>query len=319
LTPVNSDRTREQSGKNPEIHLALGTAQLGMHYGIGNTTGQPESEQAQRIVTLAWEHGIRYFDTAQVYGDSEMILGRALRDVGVAGEAQVVSKLSPSVETDNPDSILKCIRASLTRLGLEQLWGVMLHREDQLERWSSTVSEAFDCARREGIVAHIGVSVYSPSCALQALEMPGLDVLQVPANLFDRRMRNAEVFAKAAAKGVTVFIRSIYLQGVALFSSQQAKENAPFAISGVTALEQFCRTNGLDQKRFVFEYARDISQEALRIVGAETGEQVAENCWLESEPPLDTVLFRQWDKIWPDDMEELANPSRWPSTTLSKR
>jgi aryl-alcohol dehydrogenase-like predicted oxidoreductase len=305
---------------NPVMsRIALGTAQLGMSYGIANTSGRPDIETAQRIVAECWRAGIRYFDTAQAYGDSEVILGRALLHVGVAREARVVSKLPPTVETSNADEILKCLRASLAQLGLQRLWGVLLHREEQLDQWNNAIGEAFDRARQEGLVDHVGVSVYSPQRALQALEIPGLDVLQVPASLFDRRMRHAQVFAKAAVKGVTVFIRSIYLQGLALFSPQQAKTTAPFALSGVTALEQFCRANGLDQKRFAFDYARDISSEALRIVGAETQEQVVENSRLENEPPLDSGLFRQWDKVWPDDVEELVNPSRWPNPAISNQ
>src|SRR5215468_2585640 len=101
-------------------------------------------------------------------------------------------------------------------------------------------------------------------------------------------MREAKVFAKAAAKGVAVFVRSIYLQGLALFSSEHAKATAPFAISAVTALEEFCRGNGIDQKRFAYDYARNISSEAIRVIGAETKEQVIENSRLENQPSLDS-------------------------------
>src|SRR5262245_10475843 len=191
--------------------IALGTAQLGMPYGIANATGRPEMEVAQQIVAKCWHAGVRYFDTAQAYGNSEVVLGRALREVGVASEARVVSKLPPTLKTESVEAILNSIDVSLAQLGLQRLWGVLLHAEEQLDYWNGAVGEAFDVARRDGLVGHVGVSVYSPQRALQALEIPGLDVLQVPANLFDRRMREAQVFAKASAQGVTVFIRSIYL------------------------------------------------------------------------------------------------------------
>jgi aryl-alcohol dehydrogenase-like predicted oxidoreductase len=297
----------------------LGTAQLGMPYGIANTTGRPDIEAAKQIVTECWDLGIRYFDTAQAYGDSELVLGRALSDLGVAEEARVVSKLPAMLQTESVEAILTSLRLSLARLGLQRLWGVLLHREEQLDHWNGNVGKAFDIARRDGLVTHVGVSVYSPERALQALQIPDLDVLQVPANLFDRRMRQAQIFAKASAKGVTVFIRSIYLQGLALFNSQQAKETASFAVSAVTTLEQFCRANGIDQKRFAFEYARDIAADAFRIVGAETPEQVIENSQLENETPLESRLFREWDEVWPNDVEALVNPGRWPKPAGSKQ
>jgi glutamate-1-semialdehyde 2,1-aminomutase len=284
-----------------------------MRYGIANRIGQPDTESARRIIATAWKGGIRFFDTAQDYGVSENIVGQVFQCRGFAGEAHVITKLSASLSNASIEEILTSIRFSLKQLHVLKLWAILLHDENHLDRWNGSMGAAMRQAREKGLTDHIGVSIYSPSRALQAMEISDIDVLQVPANLFDRRMQRAEVFTKAAARDVTVFIRSIYLQGLALFSSQQAKETAPFAFSAVTALEQFCRSNGLDQKRFAFEYARGFSSEALRIVGAETPEQVVENSRLENEPPLDSALFRQWDKVWPDDVEELVNPSQWPA------
>jgi aryl-alcohol dehydrogenase-like predicted oxidoreductase len=299
--------------------LALGTAQLGARYGIANATGQPSLDEATEIVSAAWCHGVRFFDTAQGYGESERVLGEAFQRLDIAAEARVISKLSPTLDGADAEAVLESLRASITRLGVPRLWGLLLHREQHLDHWATVWNDLFERIKREGLTLHVGVSVYSPERALQALQIPGLDILQVPANLFDRRMRRAQVFAKAAATSATVFIRSIYLQGIALFSPQQATETAPFALAGVAALEKFCGANGLDQKRFAFEYARDISTRVLRIVGAETPGQVVENSQLEQQPPLDPALFRQWDERWPDDVELLVNPTRWPAATVSKQ
>jgi len=54
-------------------HLVLGTAQLGLPYGIANQTGQPDQVVATAIIREAWNQGIREFDTAQGYGDSEQV------------------------------------------------------------------------------------------------------------------------------------------------------------------------------------------------------------------------------------------------------
>src|SRR5262249_48950064 len=131
-----------------------------------------------------------------------------------------------------------------------------------------------------------------------------------------RRMQRAHVFDRASAKHVAIFISSIYLQGLALLSSRQAKDTAAFGYDAVNALERFCAANGVDQKRFAVEYARQISSDAIRVVGAETQEQVIENSRLESDARLDARLFHEWDNTWPDDIEELVNPSLWPK--LSK-
>src|SRR5262245_41854811 len=180
--------------------MALGTAQMGMRYGIANITGKPDFPAAQEIIAVCWNAGIRYFDTAQAYGESEVVLGHALRHAGVANEALVVSKLSPALQMESVEAILNSLQTSLKRLGMRQIWGVLLHEEEQLDHWDGHLGKAFEIARQDGLVTHVGVSVYSPQRALQALRIPDVDLLQVPANVFDRRMRKAQVFAKASAK-----------------------------------------------------------------------------------------------------------------------
>ena len=51
--------------------LCLGTAQFGMSYGITNSAGQVSINEVCRIVDLAFQHGIEFFDTAQAYGSAE--------------------------------------------------------------------------------------------------------------------------------------------------------------------------------------------------------------------------------------------------------
>ena len=61
--------------------LTLGTVQFGMNYGIANTQGKPSFEKVCGILAAAYENGIRFLDTAAGYGDSEIVLGKALKDL----------------------------------------------------------------------------------------------------------------------------------------------------------------------------------------------------------------------------------------------
>ena len=53
---------------NATSRLVLGTAQLGMKYGVANTLGQPSTHVSQKIIDTAVEQGIVCFDTAVAYG-----------------------------------------------------------------------------------------------------------------------------------------------------------------------------------------------------------------------------------------------------------
>ena len=142
-----------------------------MGYGVANTTGQPTLAAAGEIVGACWEHGVRFFDTAQSYGDSEIVLGDCLRALGVTDEARVISKLAPDTAT-MPDRVRVSVESSLERLGVESLWGLLLHDQGQLDSWDDGLGEAMRDLKCQGLVKHVGISVYTPDAALRALETP---------------------------------------------------------------------------------------------------------------------------------------------------
>ena len=74
--------------------LTLGTAQLGMKYGIANRVGNPSRSAAVGLARQAIIHGVMHLDTARGYEESESVLGEALQDPWGA-RATVVTKLDP--------------------------------------------------------------------------------------------------------------------------------------------------------------------------------------------------------------------------------
>ena len=57
------------------MKLTLGTAQFGLDYGISNSSGEVSDEELKKILVSAKQFGVRYLDTANVYGDSESRIG----------------------------------------------------------------------------------------------------------------------------------------------------------------------------------------------------------------------------------------------------
>ena len=58
--------------------LGIGTVQFGLKYGVGNLAGQTPETETRRILARAHEIGCKVIDTAAVYGESELVLGRTL-------------------------------------------------------------------------------------------------------------------------------------------------------------------------------------------------------------------------------------------------
>lgn len=101
--------------------LVLGTARLGMPYGVANLAGQPDAETVTSIVSSVWSCGVRFFDTAQTYGTSEAMLGRAFTNLCLTEEACVVTKLNAHLQAADTNTILQSLETSLKRLQVSRL------------------------------------------------------------------------------------------------------------------------------------------------------------------------------------------------------
>lgn len=290
--------------------LWLGTAQLGLRYGIANRSGRPSTTEARAIVDQAFSCDYAGFDTARAYGESEVVLGACLQ--GREPDARVVTKLDPSVDVTGAAAIREAVRLSLARLGRMRLWGLLLHREDLLSSWPGATGRALRGLVDEGLVAHIGVSVYSPHAALAALAADGLDLIQLPANCVDRRMERAGIAARAAERGVQVHVRSAFLQGLLLMAADAVPARIPRARAAVAALDEFVCRHGLERRTFALQYVRYKWPGAGIVVGAESSAQVAENRCALDAARLDDGLAAAWDATWPEDELPLVNPALWP-------
>ena len=290
--------------------IVFGTAQLGMDYGIANAGGKPSMDVAAEVVRVAWEHGVRCFDTAQSYGESELVLGNALARCG-AESARIVTKLSAKSDINDVAAVVSSMRASLERLHIDHVWGLMLHDEDSLDLWMRNGGQGFQALKQLGLAKRLGVSVYSAERALQALAFDEVDIIQVPANIFDRRMVRAGVFSRARDLGKTVFVRSVFLQGLA-FLSPEAAARVPEGENAVRTLHAFCDRNRVGIRKFVLDHNRWAAPNAQLVIGAETAEQIKENCALFAGPPCDPLLHEQWDKLWTVDYPGLIDPRSWP-------
>lgn len=296
----------------PQCSLVLGTAQFGSHYGIANKTGQPSQKTATAIVLEAWKNGIREFDTAQGYETSEEVLGKALKELRLMRDALVISKFDPNLDHLNSSTMFNAVGESLRRLGIPYLFGIMLHREEMLAFWDKGLAEIFHDLISSGRVKHTGVSVYSPEKALQALNADGIDMVQLPSNILDRRFEKAGVFELADRMDKKIYIRSVFLQGLILMDPEEIPEKMAYARSVIEKLKFFSKKAGLTRQELALGYIRAEMPNAEIVFGADTPEQVRGNraCW---EKTLPATIISGIKQIFDDVDERILNPSLWPN------
>ena len=205
------------SGANFTSKLALGTVQFGMPYGVANQTGQVTRAEAKSMLQLASSSGIDTIDTAIGYGDSENCLG----DIGVDG-FKIVTKLPrvPDDCLDVRDWIGHQVSASMARLGVTQLYGLLLHCPKQLvEPKGKIICQALRELKEIGQVKKIGLSIYSPIELDQLFSLIQPDLVQAPFNLVDRRLYKSGWMQRLKANDVEIHVRSAFLQGLLLVES----------------------------------------------------------------------------------------------------
>ena len=125
----------------PMERLVIGTAQLGMKYGIASRNGQPDIKTSESIIKTAWESGIREFDTAQAYGESEHVLGDILSLLGINNKVKIASKFHPGLNHLNKYALLKALEKTLSNLKIPRLYRIILHKEEFLDLWNKGLSE----------------------------------------------------------------------------------------------------------------------------------------------------------------------------------
>jgi aryl-alcohol dehydrogenase-like predicted oxidoreductase len=197
-------RTLGRTGRDISV-IGLGTWQLGSDW------GNVDESEALAVLDAAVEHGVDFFDTADVYGDgrSEQVIGRYLREHG-GHQIFVATKMGRRMEQLPENYVLENFRAwndrSRKNLGVDRLDLVQLHCPPSSVFSSDEVYDALDTLVAEDRIAHYGVSVETCDEALAAIAHPGTASVQIILNAF--RLKPLEkVLPAAAAAGVGIIAR----------------------------------------------------------------------------------------------------------------
>jgi len=157
--------------------LCLGTMTFGDSDGIWQHMGGLGQEAADKLVATAFEAGINFIDTADVYaeGRSEQITGQALRNLGIRRDEVVVATKVHGPTGQGPNSkgasryhILDAVQASLKRLQLDHIDLYQIHGFDPLTPIEETL-RALDALVQRGDVRYIGVSNWAAWQIMKAL------------------------------------------------------------------------------------------------------------------------------------------------------
>jgi aryl-alcohol dehydrogenase-like predicted oxidoreductase len=257
------------------------------------------------MLQLAALNGIDVLDTAISYGESESCLG----EVGVE-QFKVVSKL-PSVPHDCADItawVEQQVVSSLTRLNIAELYGLLLHRSDQiLSENGKLLYKAMQGLKDRGLVRKIGVSIYSP-CELEEIaRLVNLDLLQAPFSIVDCRLHTSGWMHRLKNKGTEIHTRSSFLQGLLLMPKAAIPKKFATWFDLWGRWHKWLESRGVSAVQACLSFPLSFPAIDRVVVGVDSLGQLEQIIQVASGAPLCDL---------PDmhcDAEALINPAFWPT------
>ena len=291
--------------EKPVPKFVLGTAQLGLNYGISNTDGKPSKKLAAELIKTAIANGVIYLDTARAYGDSEETIGSVLKS-GWQGRVKIITKLSPLTKCPGDASrktVESLVEASVYKscyfLGMPQLDVLMLHRASHFRDWNGAVWDCLNRLKDEGLIKELGVSVQHPDELDIFLGNSAIRYIQLPYNILDWRWDVAipKILRAKKERPLVVHVRSSLLQGLLTSKSERhwrkAKVVDPTQV--IAWLENLNDRNATKNvAELCLKYCFSLAWIDGVVVGVENMSQLLENITVFSK---DGLSLSEVDKI----------------------
>jgi D-threo-aldose 1-dehydrogenase len=291
---------RSRLGSLDVTSIGLGSAPLG-----GLFTPVSDAD-AEATIERAWSAGVRFFDTAPLYGfglaekrlgaflrrqprESYAIstkVGRLLRvpDGGAAeDEHYKTGQRERPVFDFSYDGVMRSVEESLLRLGLDRVDVLLVHDPD--DHYDEAVTGAFRALERlrsDGTVKAIGAG-------MNQSEMPARFAEAVPVDCFLLAGRYtlldqgalAALFPVCREKNIGILLGGIYNSGILANPHAGAKFNYQDADASLVAraleLNELCRKHGTELKAAALQFCMAHPAVTVAVMGARNAGEVADN------------------------------------------
>jgi len=304
-------------------------------WAIGGTWGPVDDDESMAALRRALEHGVTFFDTADVYGDgrSERLLARLRKETGASFYVATKAgrRLNPHVaEGYNRENLTAFVERSLRNLEVEAIDLLQLHCPPTEVFYMPEVFGILDDLVAAGKLRFYGVSVEKVEEALKAIEYPNVQSVQIIFNMF--RHRPAELFfPRAMERRVGILARVPLASGMLTgklrrdstfaaddhraFNRQGAAFDRGETFSGVDyetglrAVEELekLRPQGMTLAQFALRWILMHEAVTCAIPGAKRPAQVDENFTAADLPPLSSEVMAGVRDVYDRHIRELVH------------
>ncbi len=295
--------------------LGLGSAPLG---GLFEAVSDDE---AHRVVEAAWKAGIRFFDTAPLYGHglAEQRFGAVLR-TKPRDEFVIATKVGRLLRKDAPpepgqaykgappvnpvfdfsyDGVMRSAEESLVRLGLDRIDVLHIHDpDDHYEEALSGAYRALDRMRSEGTIKAVGAGMNQAEMLARFAREADFDCFLLAGRytLLDR-IGLKELLPLCVEKGIAIIAGGVFNSGILADPRPGATYNyqaaPPALVERALELEAVCNRRGVDLKAAAIQFPLRHPAVASVLTGCRSVAEVEENVRMFETPIPDTL----WDEL----------------------
>lgn len=287
--------------------MILGTVELGLPYGINNTEGKPNQDQAFQVLQTAWDGGITELDTASGYGESEEIIGKFQRIKNL--HFLLDTKLPVHLM---PEDLFVHFNESCKKLCTDQINILYLHSFEQCK--NASIIRCLEELKQSQRINYIGVSIYEPEEMDYIINnLPMIDVIQFPFNVLDNyRWKNNDLLLKAKKSGKVLYSRSVFLQGL-VFKDSSDPIVQRFGIKKHLAfIKELCKEERMTIEEFSYKYVASQSEIDNILIGCQSPKEVVHNLHIVStNNSVSNSVKSKLEAFMKDIPTQSIDPRKW--------
>lgn len=309
--------------------LGLGTAPLA---GLYRPVDEPD---ALKAIERSWDVGIRFFDTAPLYGHglAEQRLGKVLRD-RPRDEFTLATKVGRLLRADVPpepgqsfrgtpsvnptfdfsyDGVMRSVEESRERLGMERLDVLHIHDpDDHYEQAFSGAYRALAQLRDEGVIGAVGAGMNQAEMLTRFAREGDFDCFLLAGRytLLDQ-VALKELLPTCLERGVSIIAGGVFNSGILSDPKEGAYYNyqpaPPQLLERARRIQAICESHGVPLRAAAVQFPLGHPAVQTVVVGCRSAEQVD-----------DTVRIFEMEippSLWEDLKKERLLPEEAPVPT----
>ena len=193
--------------------IIIGSANLNNKYGLEKNIIR--LNEFNTLLNIAFNKGVNIIDTSPSYKNSEEIIGNVKKKFKIITK---IPKLPASLKNSNIENwVEKIITNSKKKFKKKIIYAVLIQNaEILLSSKGRIIYKTLIKLRKLGYFNKIGISIYNPYFLEKIESRFKFNIIQLPYNIFYRKVFDQKLLKKLKSKKVEIHARSVFLQGLLL-------------------------------------------------------------------------------------------------------